>query len=179
MELSLLTHRAGQIPGGERMYTNLSNEIRLLPDITFTCPTVITSLALGIEVRDKNDIRNRYPSVLLARPIYNSTKNTIGYTVEDEQAICYTPDNVSTNGMYNYPLDPPISVNVGDIVGVRAPMQEESVVLMYYDQMNRPDYITKKMGNSTDNENEEMMTEQLVMMMEQLVLLYPIVGELQ
>ena len=140
MELSLLTYRAGQIPGGPgqipggpglRLNTHLDNEIRLLPDITFTCPTVITSLALGIDVRREGTRRNQYPSVLRVRPRYNETNNeVIGYTLLTEQTIYYTPDNVSTNGVYNYPLDPPISVNIGDILGARAPGQRDSMLLL-------------------------------------------------
>ena len=66
--------------------------------------------------RDRDD--PEYPSVILVRPM---SAEANGYTLLTEQTIYYTTDNVSTNGVYNYPLDPPISVDVGDILGVRAP----------------------------------------------------------
>ena len=166
MELSLLTYRAGQIPDGERLMTHLDNEIRLLPNITFTCPTVITSLALGIDVRRETGNHNQYPSVVLVR----STDDIEGYRLLTEQTIYYTPDNVSTNGVYNYPLDPPISVNVGDILGIRAPGQEPgSAVRIYYELVSNLNYITitvkdQNIGNSISSE--------------QLVLVYPIPGNM-
>ena len=162
MELSLLTYRAGQIPGGQILTTYLDNEIRLLPDITFTCPTVITSLALGIEVIRETANRNQYPSVLVVRPASN------GYTLLTEQTIYYTPDNVSNNGVYNYPLDPPISVNVGDILGVRAPGQRESAVRIYYVVENGLDYETRKFLNELSQEG--------IITSGDLVLVYPIAG---
>ena len=171
MELSLLTYRAGQIPDGEKLSTRrLRNEIRLLPDITFTCPTVITSLALGIDVRAGN--RNQYPSVLLVQPIYDDGEID-GYTLLTEQTIYYTTDNVSTNGVYNYPLDPPISVGVGDILGIRAPRQGGSVVRIYYIRMPGLDYETIVAELSDDGDLEQMGNP----ISDQLVLVYPIAGK--
>ena len=174
MELSLLTYRAGQIPGGPglRLNTHLNNEIRLLPDITFTCPTVITSLALGIDVRREGTRRNQYPSVLRVRLRYNETNNkVIGYTLLTEQTIYYTPDNVSTNGVYNYPLDPPISVNVGDILGVRAPRQRDSIIRIYYVSLPELGYITTRLDrNNLDQVGSETLND--------LVLVYPIIGNI-
>ena len=160
MELSLLTYRAGQIPDGDRLRTRLDNEIRLLPDITFTCPTVITSLALGIDVRS-NSFANRYPSVLVVRPASN------GYTLLTEQTIYYTPNNVSTNGVYNYPLDPPILVNVGDILGIRAPNDGASAVRIYYTNENGLRYETRTLDDFDEDGNTDF---------EELILVYPIVG---
>ena len=166
MELSLLTYRAGQIPGGQILTTNLDNEIRLLPDITFTCPTVITSLALGIDVIRETANRNQYSSVLVVRPASN------GYTLLTEQTIYYTPDNVSTNGVYNYPLDPPISVNVGDILGVRAPRQGDGVVRIYYQYIANINYETQGFSITSD------LSWQLSSKYNnQLVLVYPIAGK--
>ena len=170
MELSLLAYRAGQIPGGPglRLNTCLDNEIRLLPDITFTCPTVITSLALGIDVRREGTRHNQYPSVLSVWPRYNETNNeVIGYTLLTEQTIYYTPDNVITNGVYNYPLDPPISVNVGDILGIRVPRQRDSIIRIYYMSLPELGYITTELGgNILDQVGSEMLND--------LVLVYPI-----
>ena len=162
MELSLLTYRAGQIPDGERLRTHLDDEIRLLPDITFTCPTVITSLALGIDVRREKYDRNEYPSVLVVR------LTATGYTLLTEQTIYYTPDNVSTNGVYNYPLDPPISVNVGDTLGIRAPGDDESIVRIYYVFETGLDYETKILIGGLNQPGS--------ITSEHLVLLYPTAG---
>ena len=174
MELSLLTYRVGQIPGGPglRLNTRLNNEIRLLPDITFTCPTVITSLALGIDVRREGTRRNQYPSVLRVQLRYNETNNkVIGYTLLTEQTIYYTPDNVSTNGVYNYPLDPPISVNVSDILGVRAPRQRDSIIRIYYVSLPELGYITTRLDrNNLDQVGSETLND--------LVLVYPIIGNI-
>ena len=168
MELSLLTYRAGQIPGGEKLMTNLWQEIRLLLDITFTCPTVITSLALGIEVFREDNNRNQYPSVLVVRPASN------GYTLLTEQTISYTPDNISTNGVHNYPLDPPISVNVGDILGVRAPRRRNSAVIIYYALENGLDYQTWIFINNLNELDNKQLGYGIT---DNLVLAYPITGE--
>ena len=167
MELSLLTHRAGQIPGGERLTTRISNQFRILSDITFTCPTVITSLVLGIDVRIKTDSRNQYPSVLLLRPTSN------GYTLLTEQTIFYGTNNISTNGVYNYPLDPPISVDDGNILGVRAPRHQDSVVRVYSETIMDLNYETRLISLS-NNISQTIGTQQL----NRLVLVYPIVGKL-
>ena len=166
MELSLLTYRAGQIPDGERQGTRLDDEIRLLPDITFTCPTVITSLALGINVRRDRD-HEQFPSILLVKPTYNES-DVIGYTLLTEQTIYYTSDNFSTNGVYNYPLDPPISVNVSDILGIRAPRLGDTAVRIYYVSLPELGYITTVLdSNNLDQVGSEN---------NDLVLVYPIAG---
>ena len=173
MELSLLTHRAGQIPGGQILITYLDNEIRLLPDITFTCPTVITSLALGIDVRRETINCNQYPSVLLMQATYyqDYEDDDIYEHLLTEQTIYYTPDNVSTNGVYNYPLDPPISVNVGDILGIRAPNDGASAVRIYYMLIDGLGYKTYAFTFKQRGENWGIISEHLI-------LVYPTAGKL-
>ena len=172
MELSLLTYRAGQIhePDRLRLTTRLNSEIRLLPDITFTCPIVITSLALGIDVRRESSSRKQFPSILLVKPTYNES-DVIGYTLLTEQTIYYTPDNFSTNGIYNHLLDPPISVNVGDILGVRAPKQIDSIVRIYYEDISDLGYETRTLPIDDFNNGQGNAYYQ------HLVLVYPIVGK--
>ena len=156
MELSLLTHRAEQISGSSRSRTFLESEMRLLTDIVFKCPTIITNVLLGINVVFSTNNRNQYPSIILVREIDGN------YTVLAEQTIYYTTENVSTNGVYNYSLNPPISVDIKDILGIRAPESSTAVVRVHYDTGT---YNTVSLNDITNTN-----------ITDQLVLVYPYEG---
>ena len=131
MELPLVSKRAEQI--GRKVAVNgpLNNEIRILRGFAFNCSTNITSLILGIDVREATGIRTRFPSVQLFRKLKNSN-NMYSVVAESERTIYYSIYNVSTSGVFEYPLNPPISVQNGDSLAVSQPDENESIVVIHY-----------------------------------------------
>uniref|UniRef100_A0A1X7SX18 Uncharacterized protein n=1 Tax=Amphimedon queenslandica TaxID=400682 RepID=A0A1X7SX18_AMPQE len=120
MDLSLVTYRAEHI-NTNAVGNDLDNELRVLQEYQFNCSsTTITSLILGIDVRVATDTRNLYPSVQVFRP--NGSLVT-----GSERTIYYSTTNVSTSGVFEYPLNPPIPVMSGDLLAVSQPPQGDSV----------------------------------------------------
>ena len=62
MDLDLLRRRAMKIPEGQRSDTNLDDEFRLIPDVSFTCSGTITGLLIGATYRTGRD-REDFPEV--------------------------------------------------------------------------------------------------------------------
>uniref|UniRef100_A0A1X7SXA4 Uncharacterized protein n=1 Tax=Amphimedon queenslandica TaxID=400682 RepID=A0A1X7SXA4_AMPQE len=126
MELPLVTYRAQRIGMNLPETYVSSNTLRVLQEYQFNCSsTNITSLILGINIREATNSRNLYPSVQVFRP--NGSLVT-----GSERTIYYSTSNVSTSGVFEYPLDPPIPVMSGDLLAVSQPPQGDSVVRVYY-----------------------------------------------
>ena len=171
MELGLLTFRAGRI-GLDRVGNDLDNTIRILTEYQFNCSsTTITSVIVGGDLRAPNNNRQFFPSVQIWRP-QESNPEQYYLVVDSERTIYYSTNNVSTNGVFEYPLDPPISVQSGDILAISQPSQGNSFFRVYYiegvvnfdsHQINFGSTTADLSGNSISND---------------LVLVYPITGEL-
>lgn len=146
--------------------TNLDNEIRILEEYEFNCTTTnVTSVILGADVTD-ND-RLKFPSVQLWRPIPG---NTDQYSIvnDSERIIYYSTSNVSTSGVFEFQLDPPISVNSGDLLAVSQPRHQDSVVRIYYIQ---------GIPFRSYNESFDVLSSGLSSIISnQLVLVYPLTG---
>uniref|UniRef100_A0A1X7T631 Protein kinase domain-containing protein n=1 Tax=Amphimedon queenslandica TaxID=400682 RepID=A0A1X7T631_AMPQE len=126
MELPLVTYRA------QRIGMNLperyvgDDRLRVFQEYQFNCSsTNITSLILGINIREATNSRNLYPSVQVFRPDGSLVTGS-------ERTIYYSTSNVSTSGVFEYPLNPPIPVMSGDLLAVSQPEQDNSVVRVYY-----------------------------------------------
>ena len=125
MDLSLVKYRAQQ-RNNQRLTTALDNELRVLQEYQFNCSsTNITSLILGIDVRRATGSRTLFPSV----QVFRSNGDPV---TGSERTIYYSTSNVSTSGVYEYPLNPPISVTDEDLLAVSQPSQQNSVVRVYY-----------------------------------------------
>ena len=117
----------GTSPAGT--YNHISNELRVLQEYQFNCSsTNITSLILGIDVRINLAL---FPSVQVFR------RNSMNFNQYDlvtgsERTIYYSTSNVSTSGVFEYPLNPPISVMSGDLLAVSQPEQANSIIRVYY-----------------------------------------------
>ena len=128
MQYSYLSYRSQRL-ALEKAGDSLNNEMRVLHEYQFNCSsTNITSLVLGVIVRTKTNTRIHYPSVKLYRHDGNE------YTVVSgsERFIYYSTSNVSTNGVFEYLLNPPISVANGDLLAVSQPEEKDSIVRVYY-----------------------------------------------
>ena len=172
MELELVTHRAQRIGIGANG-TRLSDTIRILEEYQFNCTsTNITSVILGIDVRtvraSQPNRRDRFPSIQLWRPNPGSPGQYLVDT-DSERFIYYSTSNISTNGVFEYPLNPPISVNSGDLLAISQPTEGESVVRVYYiDGINFQSH-GESFGTTSTGLSGTLHTDQLV-------LVYPITG---
>ena len=125
IDYSLLDYRARRI-GMNRISTRLDDEIRILSDIQFNCSTIINSVILGIDVRPNRD---SFPSVQIWR---STGEDVYAFVPGSERFIFYTPENVSRTGVYDYPLEPPLEVEPGDLLAFSQPPLEISNVRGYY-----------------------------------------------
>ena len=166
MELTTLTERARYIGVRDRL---LDNETRVLEEYQFNCSsTNITSVILGIDVKLPSNSRNRYPSIQLWRPQTGSS-DQYELVPDSERVIYYSTSNTSTSGVFEYPLNPPISVNNGDLLAVSQPNQGDSIVRVYYiGGVNSRSYRLS-FGRTTASLNTSPITNQLI-------LIYPITG---
>ena len=169
MELELVTYRAQRIGIGANG-TTLSDTIRILEEYQFNCTsTNITSVILGIDVRTVvSGSRYRFPSIQLWRPNSSSPGQYLVDT-DSERFIYYSTSNISTNGVFEYPLNPPISVNSGDLLAISQPTEGDSVVRVYYIDGINFQSREYSFGTSSTGLSGTLHTDQLV-------LVYPITG---
>ena len=128
MELSLVKYRAQNI-GKVTMEYRIANTVEVLQDYQFSCSSYITSIFLGIKIRTKRRSRNKFPRVQVYRPKgnsyqYNRVDSSIRY-------IYYSTSNYSTNGVFEYPLRPPILVRRGDLLAISQPPTFESIISVF------------------------------------------------
>lgn len=129
MDLSLLTYNAQRISNTGNGASTLSRELGVLKEYQFNCSTTsIISLILGIDVLEVTGNYRQFPTVQIFRPSQLSYNLVTG----SERTIYYSTSNVSTSGVFEYPLDPPISVMRGDLLAVSQPYRYSSVIRIYY-----------------------------------------------
>ena len=168
MEFNLVKYRAGRI-GISRIGNGLDDEIRILTEYQFNCSTTnITSVIVGGDLRT---INNNRPNLQIWRP-QESDPNQYDLVLDSERTIYYSTNNVSTNRVFEYPLDPPIPVQSGDILAISQPPQGDSIFRVYYIQ-NVINFHSHQInfGSTTANLSSNLITSDLV-------LVYPITGEL-
>ena len=160
MDLSLVTYRAEHIDINA-VGKDLDDKLRVLQEYQFNCSsTTITSLILGIDVRPDLTL---FPSVQVFRP--NGSLVT-----GSERTIYYSTSNVSTSGVFEYPLNPPIPVMSGDLLAVSQPSQRDSVVRVYY--------ISGITANSQEFDYGDTNVDLTVNpTTNQLILVYPVTGK--
>ena len=129
MELPLVTYRAQRIGTANLPeYYVGNNTLRVLTEYQFNCSsTNIASLILGINIREVSKSGTLYPSV----QVFRRNGASLNYNLMTERTIYYSTSNVSTSGVFEYPLNPPIPVMSGDLLAVSQPDQEDSVVRVY------------------------------------------------
>ena len=165
-----MEYRAQRIGMNPLPETYLSNTLRVLQEYQFNCSsTNITSLILGINIRTTTNSRTLFPSVQIFRP-NGSIVNQYHLVTSSERTIYYSTSNVSTNGVYEYSLNPPISVMSGDLLAVSQPLQERSIIRVYYISGISFHSSQKSLGFSNINLNTSPTTNQLI-------LVYPVTGK--
>ena len=168
MELSQVKYRAQRI----RMNlpeNYLNNTLRVLQEYQFNCSSNITSLILGINIRTTRNSLTLFPSVQVFRP-NGSIVNQYNLVTGSERTIYYSTSNVSTSGEYEYPLNPPISVMSGDLLAVSQPLQERSVVRVYY--ISGISFRSSQQSFESSNIDLSISATN-----NQLILVYPVTGK--
>jgi hypothetical protein len=162
MDLDLITYRAQQI-GVRQIGNRLNNEIIVLMDYEFNCSVSnITSVILGINVRLPTKRRTLFPTLQLWR---HATDHQ--YVKAHERIIYYSTFNISTNGVFEYPLEPPILANGGDLLAVSQGSEGDSIVRLY--QINGVSFKTHKL--SVDTTDAILATPTNT---DRLILVYPV-----
>ena len=162
MDISLLHYRARRI-GIDGIGTRLDNDIRILSDIQFNCSTIINSVILGIDVRNNRD---GFPSVQIWRP---SGDSNYAFVPDSERFIFYTTENVSRTGVYDYPLEPPLDVEPGDLLAFSQPPHGVNSVQGYYINPVNFNSHSISFGDTTADLSKSPINNNLV-------LVYPIVA---
>ena len=172
MELSQVTYRAehtSATPTG--MMGN--DKIRALQEYQFNCSsTNITSLVLGIDVRIATGSINLFPSVRVYRP--SSDPGKYDLVTGSERTIYYSTSNVSTSGVFEYPLNPPIPVMSGDVMAVVQPLEEDSVVRVYYIEDVSGISFSSSPELSISPDQIDLGSSPIT---NQLILVYPVTGK--
>ena len=172
MDFDLIKYRAKTVGISKKGY-NLSNEIRLLTEYQFNCSsTTITSVIVGGDLRIPNNNRQLFPSVQIWTPTPNRPNQYYLLSINNK-TIYNSTNNVSTSGVFEYPLNPPISVQSGEILAISQPPQENSIFRVYYTQnvVKFDSYVRSNVPQDIDLSGSSPITSDLV-------LIYPITGEL-
>ena len=170
MDFDLVKYRAERIDIS-RIGNELDDKTRILTEYQFNCSTTnITSVIVGGDLRRSTNNRNSYPSVQIWRPQV-SNPNQYYLVLDSERTIYYSTNNVSTNGVFEYPLDPPIPVQSGDILAISQPSKGDSIFRVYYIQgdINFDSYAVSFGSTTADLSGSPINGD--------LVLVYPITGE--
>ena len=134
MQLDLLKKRAEKISSGNTVSGNkLDHELRVVPGLRFTCSGNIISLLLGGDVRTSVGNRVEYPEVQIWRQglVFNNKQYS--------QTIELSSGNFSSDGLLRYYLTTPIPFENEDVLGVYHPLQNDSIVRLFYvDDPNAP-----------------------------------------
>ena len=163
-----MTYRAKRLQVMEEG-NDMDNELRVLQEYQFNCSsTSITSLILGIDVRRVNNNRDLFPSVRIFRRNTNNPNRYIAVAVS-ERTIYYSTSNVSTSGVFEYPLNPPIPVMSGDLLALAQPEQRDSVVRVYYIDGISFRSISEMLTDTIDLRSSPITN--------QLILVYPVTGK--
>ena len=127
MDLTLLKKRAEKIPSTGSSSNRLDGDLRLILGVRFTCSGSLTGLMLGADVRPGGG-RNQYPEVQIW-----SVQNANKYNYRSSHEIRLSQGNFSPDGVLQYNLNPALSFQSGDVLGVWQPASSSSVVRLYHD----------------------------------------------
>ena len=170
MDFDLIKYRAEKIDF-RRINTRLNNKVRILTVYQFNCSTTITSVIVGADLRRAANNRQLFPSVQIWTR-EGGNPNQYRLVPDSERTIYYPTTNVSTNGVFEYPLDPPIPVQSGDILAISQPSKGDSIFRVYYRKsiINFDSHQIDFGSTTTDLSGSPSNSD--------LVLVYPITGEL-
>ena len=124
------------------MRKDFSDEQLIFPDITFTCSGEVVKWIMGGKWNNQVD-RNSYPELQIWRP-------SGGTTYSKEQSTTIMPMSEEGDRVYEFPVEPPLPFQPGDILGVRQPDKDVSRLQVYYDNGGDSVYYQKDIDDSQE-----------------------------
>ena len=176
MQLDVLRKRAEKVSGGSEASSRLNNELRLMPDWSFSCSGTITSFLLGVDVRTIKNNRNEYPVIQLWRRTNSIARE---YTKMNCEEIRLYAGNYTASGLMQYQLsNSGWQYQSGDILGIYQPTHAHCVVRIFYKtgENTAPDTRRLKARPDTTNTVDLDNTKALTTRTGELILITPVSG---
>ena len=117
-----------------------SDKQLIFPDITFTCSGEVVKWIMGGKW---NNDRNSYPELQIWRP-------SGGTTYSKEQSTTIMPMSEEDDRVYEFPVEPPLPFQPGDILGVRQPDKDDSRLQVDYEDGGDSVYYQKDIDDSQE-----------------------------
>lgn len=107
----------------------LLDQFWLIPGMTITCNTTLTSITLAVETHPATPTTTSlsYPQILFYESIVASDDNFESVVASYDVNVAFSSD-----GVYRLYLAPPLEVREGYIVGVYGSVPTDSPVTLYY-----------------------------------------------
>lgn len=178
MELDVLRKRAEKVSGGSASSDRLNNELRLIPDWSFTCSGTITGFLLGVDIRtltsaSANPNRDEFPDIQLWRKLNN---NSGVFTKMNSTKIILQPGEFAPDGVIRYQLPTEWQYQRGDILGVYHPTHAHCTVRIFYEdnQNNAPNSYRLNNNPSTASTVDLDYTKSLTTVRKEMILVTPV-----
>ena len=169
-----MTYRAQRIDHQNQTDARfIDNNVRFLPEFKFNCSsTNINSLVLGIDVLTVDSNHVLFPKVQIFRPDVYSAQYVL--VTGSERTIYYSTSNVSTSGVFEYPLNPPIPVMSGDLLAISAPREGDSIVRVYFiSNISGVAFISSQ----AQAPRTTSISVNFPLVTDELILVYPVTGK--
>ena len=143
----------------------------VIPDMWFSCGGSITSLLLGVDIRDGDSLQDN-----LVFDLWRPKNFFTIYTriLSSRRMILPRAGDFSTDGMIEYHLATAISFQANDVIGIYHPNSAERRVRLFYSASTtnlRGNYV-----NAADYESNRISGDILHQQFNRQLLLRPVVG---
>ena len=175
MDMDLLRSKSAQIDSTTSDQQLARNKAtRWILQDKFSCHSTLREVLIGVDIRTETGTRDQYPSIEIW---YERKKNSYEkYSPEKSFTINLTPDNFTTNGLYQYKLSTGIIVNENDKIVVYQPASDDSIVRFYTvqtgDKNNDKIGLFKHIGDT-----EVYIIKDIKWTIRKKILLEPVLGE--
>ena len=126
-----------------RRIRSFRSQLVIFPHIMFTCGGQVTKWIMGGRLRSTG---KEFPELQIWRPSGNNTYQIVNSTIIFE--LSHEDDNV-----YEYTVDPPLSFQSGDTLGLFQPESFESLLQLDYDRYRGSVYYFPYLSRSVDANN--------------------------
>ena len=120
-----------------------SDKQLIFPDIRFTCSAEVVKWIMGGKWNSLGD-GNSYPELQIWRP-------SGGTTYSKQQSTTITPMSQEDDHVYEFPVEPPLPFQPGDILGVRQPHKDDSRLQVDYDNGGDSTYYYNSIADSQES----------------------------
>ena len=173
----LLRARATKIGSNRGVSPNslTADQSLVIPDMWFSCGGSITSLLLGVDIRDGDSLKDNLVFDLW-RPVFKFGYIT-GYTriSSSRRVILLRAGDFSSDGMIKYHLPTAISFQENDVIGIYHPSSTERRVRLFYSTSTtnlRGNYVNTANYNQSNQISGNILHQQF----NKQLLLQPVIG---